>query len=478
MENEENKPISKNVETYTDDMVKALGESKGGLIKKIIHEEEKHNSEKKNLSPKSKKNKLFLAISIILVLAALLIVLFLLFFNRKVSVPIKPQFSSVIFVDKTDFKPIDNFDFKKDNLSKIVFNQIKNTPVKIGGIYGVYLIKNNQTISFRDFINLTKSNLTENDVGLFNDDFLLGVVNDTGLPVPEINPSGVKIETEPVDLPLSSPIVKEGKLISLNSSVFFKTGTTDFLDTEAKDKAKNAIVDFLDGVDFLTSKINVVGTYSVERPWDKNDSIAEERRKLGIDILNEVLSGKYSDEEISKIIIESSARGVSIKDIYSEEEIYMMTPEELSDAIDGTQGIQYLVQAKTKTEIINSPVPDGSEVDTDAEEEVSSILDFFILLKVNSFSEIFPVMHAWEGKMLYDLHGFFGVDITPETNNLFTKNFEDGIVENKNTRALYDDMGNTVLMYVFLDDTSVIITDSVNATKEVLLRLNSSQIKK
>ena len=94
MENEENKPISKNVETYTDDMVKALGESKGGLIKKIIHEEEKHNSEKKNLSPKSKKNKLFLAISIILVLAALLIVLFLLFFNRKVSVPIKPQFSS------------------------------------------------------------------------------------------------------------------------------------------------------------------------------------------------------------------------------------------------------------------------------------------------------------------------------------------------------------------------------------------------
>ena len=47
---------SRVIETYAEDMAQVLENDKGGLIKKIIHEEEEHEAEKRNLSPQSKKN--------------------------------------------------------------------------------------------------------------------------------------------------------------------------------------------------------------------------------------------------------------------------------------------------------------------------------------------------------------------------------------------------------------------------------------
>jgi hypothetical protein len=107
-----------------------------------------------------------------------------------------------------------------------------------------------------------------------------------------------------------------------------------------------------------------------------------------------------------------------------------------------------------------------------------NIGDPFILLKVTSFPDVFPLMRIWENKMLYDFYEFFGVKITPTTNYLFTKNWEDGIVSNKNARILRDNDGKIILMYVFINDSSIIITNSELATREVILRINSSQIKK
>ncbi|HEY4513396.1 MAG TPA: hypothetical protein VJH06_02685 [Candidatus Paceibacterota bacterium] len=103
---------------------------------------------------------------------------------------------------------------------------------------------------------------------------------------------------------------------------------------------------------------------------------------------------------------------------------------------------------------------------------------FFLLLKSRSTPDIFEPLRAWEGKMFSDLRGFLGVNITSETNYLFTKDFEDGIVENKNARILYDTNGDIVLSYIFADDDSVIITGSREAVREVVLRLASGKIKK
>ena len=104
--------------------------------------------------------------------------------------------------------------------------------------------------------------------------------------------------------------------------------------------------------------------------------------------------------------------------------------------------------------------------------------DFFILLKARSMADIFGTLRAWENKMFFDFYGFFGKEISPETKDLLTANFEDGVVENKNARILYDEDRKIVMMYIFANDTSVIITNTENAAQEIMLRLASSGVKK
>lgn len=290
MEND-NKLKNRNVMTYTDEMVKAIENDKGGLIKKIIHEEEEHEAEKSNLSPKSKKNRLFMLIGIFLIISALATLIFLAFFDEKINtVSIIPQATSIIFSDQTDFRAIDGF--SKEKIVETILGQVNNTKVKVGGINVVYLTENSKVIGFKRLNTLMKTNLVLNQDDLISNNFILGI---------------------------------------------FKSGL--------KSTSANA----------------------------------------------------------------------------------------------------------------------G---------------DYFMLLKVKSFADIFPVMRNWESKMLYDLGGFFETKISPETNYLFTKDFEDGIVANKNARILKDNNGKIVLMYVFADDNYVVITNSENAVTEVILRLNSTKIKK
>jgi len=254
MEND-NKLKNKNVETFTDDMVRALEGNKEGLIKKIIHEEEEHEALKENLSPESKKNKLFMLISVFLIFLAVTILIFF-FFNRDINtVSVNLQAGSLIFTDKTDFKAIDGL--TKEKIEDLVFTQVKNTKVKMGGVESIYLTEKEKIVGFERLISLIRNELILGKNFPISDNFLFGVIS------------------------------KETK-------------------------------------------------------------------------------------------------------------------------------------------------------------------DLFILLKVDSFADIFPVMRVWEKKILDDLHGFFGVDISSATNYLFTKDFEDGIVKNKNARILKGENGQIILMYVFI----------------------------
>ncbi len=101
--------------------------------------------------------------------------------------------------------------------------------------------------------------------------------------------------------------------------------------------------------------------------------------------------------------------------------------------------------------------------------------DLFMLLKARSFQDLFPPMRAWEEGMFSDLHGFFGIKLDSSTNYLLRQKFADTLVGNRNARVLYNREGSIVLMYVFADNNSVVITDSETATEEVILRLNSDQ---
>lgn len=283
--------VAKNkiVQTYAEDMVKVIEDDKGGLIKKIIHSEEEHEIEKKELSPESKKNKFFMFLGLLLILAAFAALVFLVFKRSIPSVSVQEQFVPIIFSDKNAL--IEIAELKKDQIAKKVSDEVKGTTVKQGGIEGIYLTLNKSPVGFRKFLEVINSNFVFDESNFIDDNFLMGVV--------------------------------------------------------------------------------------------KN------------------------------------------KDQHN---------------------------------------------------------DFFILLKVRSIPDVFNVMHAWENKMFSDLHGFLGIDISPETKQLLTENFEDGIAVNKNARILYgtNDQGEKkiAMMYIFADDNSIIITNSENAVKEIILRLASSQIKK
>jgi len=286
----ENQVKNKSVKTYAEDVAKAIESGEGGVIKEIIHSQEQQEAQKENLSPESKKNKLFMFVSITFIFLSLIVLMVWAVFREQIStVSVVPQFTPIIFTDQNQFLEIGGL--SKDKIAQTVLNEVNNTKVKIGGIEGIYLTENKNVVQFRKFISLIKGNISLDKFTFLDDNFLLGVVN------------------------------KE-------------------------------------------------------------------------------------------------------------------------------------------------------------EDATSSEKDLFILLKIRSIADIFDGMRSWESKMFYDLHGFVGVDINTDTNYLLTKDFEDGIVENKNARILRDKDGKIVFMYVFADETSLIITNTSLATHEIMLRLAGNQIKK
>jgi hypothetical protein len=275
---------NKIIETYAEDMAEVLQDDREGLVKKMIHGEEEHEKEKRNFSPESNKNKLFMFASFLFISFALIILFFFLFKKEDNTVVVEKQFTPIIFSDQS--VPLEVFGLKKEEIVQTVLNEINTTKVKVGGVEGIYLLENKQIIGLRRFFSLIESNFTPGDnTLLINDNFLLGVANNN----------------------------------------------------ESK--------------------------------------------------------------------------------------------------------------------------------------------DFFILLKVHSIADIFSALRAWEGKIFSDLYGFFGLSISVDTNYLLTKEFQDGIVDNKNARVLLSKDDQAVLMYVFADDNSVIITNSQNTAHEIILRLTSSQKK-
>lgn len=287
----ENKIQKKSVQTYAEDMAEVLGADREGLIKKVIHEEEDKEMEKKNLSPDSKKNQVFVILSLTMMLFSAGLVVFLLLKKDNNTVEIPPQFTPIVFTDKTKF--IDISLLSKESIMEKVAKEVESTEIKNGAVEGIYLVDNKQIVGLQKFITLVKGSLSFQTENAFLDNFLIGVSN------------------------------------------------------------------------------------------HKN--------------------------------------------------------------------------------VLDPAVTDG---------------DFFILLKVRSFEDIFPDMRKWERRMFSDLYGFFGIDLNVDTKYLLTKNFEDGIIQNKNARILYDDTNNIVLMYVFMNDNFLLITGTEGATREVILRLGGSKVKK
>lgn len=102
----------------------------------------------------------------------------------------------------------------------------------------------------------------------------------------------------------------------------------------------------------------------------------------------------------------------------------------------------------------------------------------FFVFKVKNMKDAFTTMANWENKMLYDLGGIFGYELNSDTQYLLTKDFEDEIVKNKNARVLRDEFGSVVLMYVYIDDTTIVISNSAVIAGEIIERGAQSRVRK
>ncbi len=298
MEENNKQPIpkpsnNKVVETYAEDMAEAIAHDHGGLVKKLIHEEEDKEQEQKNISPESKRNKLFALVGSILLLCSVALVLFLFLNNKPRSVDVEMPFTSIIFNDTTSFIEITDLD--KNKIIQRVRKEVENKEIKKGGLGGMYLTLNNNFVGLREFVTLMKMNFVIEQNEFVDDNFLMGFV------------------------------------------------------------------------------------------------------------------------------------------------------------------------------------------DLGAVEEESSIRDFFILIRMRSFTDIFEAVRVWEDKMFNDLYGLFGYSLSPEIAPLLVKDFENGIVQNKNARIVYQtdaEGNNTVaMMYAFVDDSHLVITTSEEVVREIITRLLGNNLR-
>ena len=167
------------VETYAEDMAKVIEDDHQGLVKKIIQEEEARANEKKNLSPESKKNRMFMQMSAVLFLLGLGI-LFFLFLNRGADTlePV-PEFVPLVFTDQSSFLEVAGL--KRSEIFQAILNQTRTSTVKPGGLEGIYLTFNKKVVGLRQFVFLLQANFlpSENPV-IVSDQFLMGWVNLAG----------------------------------------------------------------------------------------------------------------------------------------------------------------------------------------------------------------------------------------------------------------------------------------------------------
>jgi len=101
----------------------------------------------------------------------------------------------------------------------------------------------------------------------------------------------------------------------------------------------------------------------------------------------------------------------------------------------------------------------------------------FLILKIKSFDNALAKIIDWENFMLDDLWPMFynsKPSANPE-NSSIQGQFKDVVLKNKDTRALVNDAGETILIYSFPDRTHLVITTNKSTLLEIFDRLTTGR---
>jgi len=164
------------LKTFSQDFADAIEKNQGVTIKDLIAEQEEKETEDKEFSPESKKNKTFILVGIILFLVAIGAVIFVVlkqsnFFAKDIQLNNTP----IIFVENNEFLDISGLN--QDQIKEKVFNFSKNASFKSGGILSFYLTQNSKVIGFKQLMQLINADYPANISNVISESFLIGLVD-------------------------------------------------------------------------------------------------------------------------------------------------------------------------------------------------------------------------------------------------------------------------------------------------------------
>jgi hypothetical protein len=146
-----------------------------------------------------------------------------------------------------------------------------------------------------------------------------------------------------------------------------------------------------------------------------------------------------------------------------------------------TGDVRALTLAGTTTDssLFLALMPDAPSIllrNVEAEGSVAGVVNAngnatpFFILAVDSYGDTFSGMLTWEPQMQAGLATLYPAAST-------TGNFADEVVDNHDTRVLKDADGNTVLLYGYWDQKTLIIAQDEDAFTELVSRLANSSTK-
>lgn len=173
-----------------------------------------------------------------------------------------------------------------------------------------------------------------------------------------------------------------------------------------------------------------------------------------IELLNAIKQQESSSTGLVKALFITEGTGENSKTITSKEFLSLVgtnTPGELIRSLSG----KYLLGKYSNKNATNST--DKSAM--------------FLIIQTNDYNQAYASMLSWEQTMLKDLFVLFDISILDDERNLFEKSWKDIIISNKDARVLYGEDGQAILYYVFANKNDLVITNSMEAMKEIIARI-------
>jgi len=95
----------------------------------------------------------------------------------------------------------------------------------------------------------------------------------------------------------------------------------------------------------------------------------------------------------------------------------------------------------------------------------------FLIFQTTDYPQAYSSMLEWEKTIAQDLFTLFNTNDQKNENLLSEKKWKDVVIKNKDARVLYDSSGEEILYYVFVNKNNFVITNNLDALKEVITRL-------